>query len=594
MLRKKITSYCIAVAGALIPALIASPAAAGTDSYPAAQNIGQNGVSVIVSVPGLSFLELQGPLLQDKPHLYRLRQEASWGAMNIRTPGKGMQDVYVSWGAGAPAQASPNAHVVDPGHRLAAGTGGELLFRFGGEQPSGLVVPYVGTVKRLTQLSLSTAIPGLLGSILHSHGISTEAWGNADTGIVHSGQEGLLRRYAGLAVMDRAGLISGGATDDRVLRRNPLAPYGVSVNYPFLLAQLKPNSPMVTMVELGDLQRLYEEKEAYSQERFASLKQQVLAGLDGFVGDIMHKLGENDELWIVSPKINSDAQSLKMQLSPVIRYRDNQPGGLLTSETTHRPGIVAYTDLAPSLLARFGLERPEAMTGFAMRSEANPVAYVQLLGEVQKAADIYQWRPPVLYSLAVFEVLALLAALLTAVRPSMKWGAQRGTQIALRQNEAARQAIRTALFVILLIPAALLWMGWFAELPFTLVLAGSLTVVGLMAYGLAKLPGKNLGYALAWSGLLNTVLIVGDTLRGAHAMQHSLLGYDTMIGARYYGVGNELMGVLLGAALLALTSALQCRADAAAAPRAAARPAQLAAGAPQPLRWLPLPRRARR
>jgi O-antigen/teichoic acid export membrane protein len=44
-------------------------------------------------------------------------------------------------------------------------------------------------------------------------------------------------------------------------------------------------------------------------------------------------------------------------------------------------------------------------------------------------------------------------------------------------------------------------------------------------------------------------------------MKHSVLGYDPMIGARYYGIGNEFMGVLVGAVVLGTTAALQMVAD---------------------------------
>jgi len=41
-------------------------------------------------------------------------------------------------------------------------------------------------------------------------------------------------------------------------------------------------------------------------------------------------------------------------------------------------------------------------------------------------------------------------------------------------------------------------------------------------------------------------LIVGDIVLGNALMQVSILGYDPIVGARFYGIGNEYMGLLAG------------------------------------------------
>ena len=54
--------------------------------------------------------------------------------------------------------------------------------------------------------------------------------------------------------------------------------------------------------------------------------------------------------------------------------------------------------------------------------------------------------------------------------------------------------------------------------------------------------------------LSTSVLIVADLLSGAEQMKVSVLGYDPVSGARYYGLGNEYMGVLVGSSVLAFTA----------------------------------------
>ena len=61
--------------------------------------------------------------------------------------------------------------------------------------------------------------------------------------------------------------------------------------------------------------------------------------------------------------------------------------------------------------------------------------------------------------------------------------------------------------------------------------------------------------------ILDRAVMVLDMLTGSRLMQPELLGYSAIEGARYYGIGNEAMGALIGA-LLVLTARLWRRLDA--------------------------------
>ena len=49
-------------------------------------------------------------------------------------------------------------------------------------------------------------------------------------------------------------------------------------------------------------------------------------------------------------------------------------------------------------------------------------------------------------------------------------------------------------------------------------------------------------------------LIVLDIATGGSMIRNSVLGYDPIIGARYYGIGNEYMGVVTGSIIIAVCS----------------------------------------
>src|SRR5690606_1659723 len=56
---------------------------------------------------------------------------------------------------------------------------------------------------------------------------------------------------------------------------------------------------------------------------------------------------------------------------------------------------------------------------------------------------------------------------------------------------------------------------------------------------------------------LTVAVALADTALGGYLAVRSPLGYSLVGGARYYGIGNEFMGILLGAAVVALGGMLQ-------------------------------------
>jgi hypothetical protein len=121
-------------------------------------------------------------------------------------------------------------------------------------------------------------------------------------------------------------------------------------------------------------------------------------------------------------------------------------------------------------------------------------------------------------------------------------------------------------------------LGLFGAAKWTrLAMAGLLTCItlplGLMVAGLLQAPspwqyaitalaaaallartalviGPQRGVALATAWVV--AVVMGDLLTGSRLMQMSVLGHDPIIGARFYGIGNEHMAVVLGAAAVGL------------------------------------------
>ncbi|MFH5187036.1 hypothetical protein ACHHV8_33115 [Paenibacillus sp. TAB 01] len=337
-------------------------------------------------------------------------------------------------------------------------------------------------------------------------------------------------------------------------------PSGIRTNYDWLLQRVREQSsgPSVTLLEAGDLQRLYDEKYLYTEEAFQRIKSKVLRDLDRFLGQLTmlgdslsleegRSGGSNRQLWLFSPQVNADAAKQKALLVPLMIYSAGGQEGLLSSATTRRSGIVSFVDVAPTLLQAFRLEVPETMLGLPIQLEPKTGAWSALLEQVQQIKQVYAIRPSLLYGLAVYEITVMLSALgigLFAVK---------------RLGRRAREIGKALLFSLLLAPAGLLCMGGAPQGSPWLVAMVCLGGVFLLSALCARYASSRTRtiVCLAFIGIGVGILLLTDGYQGAEAMQHSVLGYDVMIGARYYGMGNECMGVLLGAVLLGLTALQQ-------------------------------------
>ncbi|MEK3911553.1 hypothetical protein [Paenibacillus sp. FSL H7-0331] len=539
---------------------------------------------VLLSIPGLSFMEMgwagsdgvlglpqkedqEAGLTEGMPHLKALGLHAAWGAMNIRTPAKGLENVYISMGAGQWAEADSSVQSLNQGERVDQEWVGPYYRRLMGQEADGnIIIPTIANIHRKNAANWYQASPGQLGEMLRAAGVRLSVWGNMDHARSAAWDNGnnltavidkRFHRYAPLSVMDKKGTVAEGDVGGNGLLVNHDYPYGLATHYSWLMEKWKEqSSPALTVMELGDLGRLYEERNSYDQAVFGRLKQRILSEIDQFIGQLAASVdtvsGGAAELWIMSPQVNADALKQKALLAPIVRYVPLGGESLLTSATTRRTGVVSLVDLAPTLLQSYGLSTPKEMIGFPMTAEVTPNALEHLLKDVGRKQRIYKLRPSLLYGLAIYEIVVMLLVLLAVLFKSLR---------PIRDKE--KMLWRALLFSLLLLPAGLLAMGWLPTASTASTEAVMLMITFVLCASLALAWAANhpkyMMLGLFWCGLIVGLLIFYDGLHDAKAMKGSVLGYDVMIGARYYGIGNEFMGVLLGSALLALTALAQAQ-----------------------------------
>jgi hypothetical protein len=218
--------------------------------------------------------------------------------------------------------------------------------------------------------------------------------------------------------------------------------------------------------------------------------------------------------------------------------------GNLTSDSTRTDGYALSTDIAPTVLAHFGIEVPSEMSGQAIRAEG-PVDPAAIDSLVERMEVVSPRRGPVIG----LSIAAWLAAALIVVLAS--------------RGRLARPTVRGLGLSVVYLPLVLLAGAALEPGQGTERLLVGLGAPALALATLAILRGYR---ALAVASALTVLAYAVDVIAGSGLTSLSLLGPNPGLGVRFYGIGNELealLGVLVvagcGAALAGFLPALAPR-----------------------------------
>ena len=219
--------------------------------------------------------------------------------------------------------------------------------------------------------------------------------------------------------------------------------------------------------------------------------------------------------------------------------------GMLTSESTRTLGYVLTTDLAPTIFDYFGIGTPKVMTGLPISSSGSAIDYEAL----DKLEGRYQ-------QVGKRRGAALLV-------PILIWAILAGAVSAFSRGRLARIAVQFLALSVILLPATLLLTAAFSpSLGVERALATLLPA--LVACGLLRLLPGFAPLAVACAVTVGPYAI--DMLAGSVLTPKAVVGPNPGLGARFYGIGNELESTLMiltsagvGAALTAWGGGLERR-----------------------------------
>ena len=286
-----------------------------------------------------------------------------------RTPG----NTHATLGAGTPARSDHQGGLALNYDETWMGIEAGLLYQqLTGDPtfPTGQVIlPRLPEAFRVNFSPVRTAVPCLLGQVLHENNLRTAVFGNADPAPPTAGS--LLythNRFAPWIAADHRGLVDYGDIGHPTLQPGAgLLPW--ETNYEYLVAKYQEFRAKADLLvlELGDFARL-EALSPYLFDRQITVeKKRLFSRLDRFTQTIWPLFdGEHDTVILLTPTPSLVNLKQGAYLTPCLVWGKDFPAGFLSSPTTRRVGLVANVDLVPTVFRLFNLGLPTHIAGRAM------------------------------------------------------------------------------------------------------------------------------------------------------------------------------------------------------------------------------------
>jgi hypothetical protein len=275
----------------------------------------------------------------------------------------------------------------------------------------------------------------------------------------------------------------------------------------------------------------------------------ALSSLDTQLARLTAELPPNTTLLLVAPGATTKPPHLQLALVSGPGYAS----GLLDAASTRQPGMVVLTDLTSTVLGWLGRPQPAAAVGAKItRGDRGAIApTVRSLASRDTAEQV--WRST---HSTFFWVYALADGLAMGGIGLACWGAaperRRRRARLWRLAGVIATAVPVATFLADLVP-------WSQSAHPAAALYGAAAVI-TAAVAAAALAGPWRRDRFGPFGVicLATLVVLGlDVMTGSRLQQETPFGLSVLEAGRFYGIGNEALGIygvtaLFGAAWLAL------------------------------------------
>ncbi len=497
------------------------------------------GVTVFV-LNGATWRELRSPHL---PNISRFLESAAVGLMNTKGPqDRDAASVWVTLGAGRGAAAgvkempleigdrnlSPISPLITPTPALPHPGGGESATLL----PLSARVANFRRIMTANRRAYTQAQPGLLGETLFRHGVGRtlirDSAGPDMSPALVSDAEGRISTFHDIP--GRHGLIdlAGPHNGDLVVRS-------------FYLPQDPLPGAYLDLIS----------------EDAGAARSKALVQADGMFGEVLRDSFSDTLVILLSPSCPQFTNPHSRALAPIAirgpgfselahnsQLTTHNSPALLVSSSTRRTGLVANVDFAPTVLHFFDIPVPLEMTGRPLRRIPSPSSLETLDASDRQAAVTYRLREeftPRFLAIAGGLILLLAAAVLFAPQVAARFHS------VLSAVLLSLTASPLAVFLLSAFPISRAW----DYVAATLALAAAIAVVSGRLRRSFRCAYGAFPDAFGLICLATAAAIWADLLAGSPLLRRSIIGYDPIIGSRFYGLGNAEAGLFISALLLA-------------------------------------------
>jgi len=495
-------------------------------------NAGERGKTIIIF---LDYVSSQDLFSLSLPGINRMVNEGSVGLMTLHTGGAmNLPNAYLTLGAGTRSLSVPNGELFLHTWEEDQEKSGQELYRINmaaNPEPGWIINPNIPSIIKVNQKKNYSIEPGAMGKAAKEAGLRIAVLGNGDLGLRKM-------RTIGLFGMDGTGVIYHGLMSRALLNENSTRPYGISQNYELLQSEFEHfyHTSDIIAIQLGDLSRAEEYRSRVLESKADRYKKIALKEADGFIRYVFSLANpEKDRIMIICPLGSKKELMEGNRLAPVILWgKDVEPAGWLTSPSTRRDGIITNLDIAPTILDFYRVPKPYTMLGHPLSSFPTDSTVEDLVFLNEQIRQTYVQRPYLLKTYVFCQIVILaLSTLLISIKH--RWIFY----------------MKPILLAFMVLPLSFLLLPLFYPLNIIGAFAVSVCLTVLLTFIFIKCF-QSFKSCIAAICLSISLLLIVDVLRGSPWIKGSPLGYDVMGGARYYGIGNEYMGILISCSILGI------------------------------------------
>lgn len=419
--------------------------------------------------------------------------------------------------------------ILDVGEPFEVGTAGEAYTRRTGQAAPERGLVHLGIGQQISANRTGSVFEQLflLGDELQKAEVPVSVFGDSDT-------PGTPRRIGASLFVGTDGIIYGMGKSWSDFLELPTAAGGKITHLAgaFHPAAETLRTGQLFLLEFGDLERIEIYRGSFTPEAYKDARRKAVDRLGRWLTALRHA-EPHGVIVLISPQPPPSDKGRWDTLGLIIWNENGLSGNSLTSNTTRTRGLVAGVDFAPAVLAHFGQKPSSGMTGYRFET-------ITLTGRNEALGFLQaNTQRQVRYEFLILSILGGVAA---------------GTGILSALYLVKREKYQHLRLIVLGLLTTTAWMPALLLAPLGkpawvfLPVAGLLVSLGIVFTFLRKPDSLNpfLPVELAYGFLLTGLALSAFGFIDAVAM--SVFSSFQMNGFRYYGMSNEYMSCLVGAA----------------------------------------------